>query len=72
VKLQGVEEKRKKIGQYLIIREIGKGGFAQVFEVEDPSHRRYALKEYNLQNSVECFHNEANIGQFFFEEGKVR
>lgn len=55
-----------------MVRELGKGGFAQVWEVEDPSHRRFALKEYNLQNSVECFHNEANIGQYFFEGGALR
>lgn len=60
------------MGGYSIVRELGKGGFAQVWEVEDASHRRYALKEYNLQNSVECFQNEANIGTFFFEAGTIR
>lgn len=43
-----------------------------MWEVEDAQHRRYALKEYQLQNSVECFHNEANVGQFFFEQGLPR
>lgn len=38
------ETKPKKIGQYRIIKQIGKGGFAQVFEVEDDKGKRYALK----------------------------
>lgn len=69
----GIEERgKKKIGQYEIIKEIGKGGFAQVYEVEDANHNKYALKEYNLQNAGECFQNESAMGQFFFERGAVR
>lgn len=36
--------KIKKIGAYKVIKEIGKGGFAQVYEVEDELGRRLALK----------------------------
>ena len=35
---------KKRIGQYEIIREIGKGGFAQVYEVLDENGQKYALK----------------------------
>jgi serine/threonine protein kinase len=66
------EKAKKKIGQYDIIKEIGKGGFAQVYEVEDSNHHKYALKEYALQNSIECFQNESIVGQYFFNKGKIR
>ena len=35
---------KKKIGQYEVVKEIGKGGFAQVYEVLDEKGQRYALK----------------------------
>lgn len=47
----------KKIGNYQIIKEIGKGGFAQVYEVQDSKQKKYALKEYNLQDALECYQN---------------
>ncbi len=66
------DHKIKKIGQYKIIKEIGKGGFAQVYEVEDEKGQKYALKEYSLQNALDCFHNETTVGDFFFEQGNIR
>ena len=33
MKQTGFEQNKKKIGQYQIVKEIGKGGFAQVYEV---------------------------------------
>lgn len=66
------EQKAKKIGIYKIVKEIGKGGFATVFEVEDDQGKRYALKQYNLQQALECYHNEVNVGSYFFEKGQIR
>ena len=63
---------KKKIGLYEVIREIGKGGFAQVYEVTDQNGKKYALKEYHLQTALECYHNEANFGSHFFEKGAIK
>jgi serine/threonine protein kinase len=72
MKINNNEQSKKKIGHYTIIKEIGKGGFAQVYEVAAENGKRYALKEYNLQNALECYHNESNIGDYFFSKGTVK
>lgn len=66
------EQSKKKVGQYIIIREVGKGGFAVVYEVLSEKGKKYALKEYNLQAAVECFQHEVKVGEHFFEKGEVR
>lgn len=69
---QSEDRNRRKVGQYRIVKEIGKGGFAQVYEVEDANHRRYAMKEYDLDVALECFTNETAMGELFFKDGKLR
>lgn len=44
LKQKNSEQSKKKIGQYTIIKEIGKGGFAQVYECIAEDGKRYALK----------------------------
>jgi len=39
-----VIEPNSRIGRYRVIRSLGRGGMAGVFEVEDPAGQRFALK----------------------------
>jgi serine/threonine-protein kinase len=39
-----VIEPNSRIGRYRVIRSLGRGGMAGVFEVEDPAGKRFALK----------------------------
>ena len=39
-----VIEPNSRIGRYRVIRSLGRGGMAGVYEVEDPEGRRFALK----------------------------
>jgi len=39
-----VIEPHSRIGRYRVIRSLGRGGMAGVFEVEDPAGQRFALK----------------------------
>ena len=38
------EVKVRKVGPYKVLKEVGKGGFAQIYEVEDDQGRKLALK----------------------------
>lgn len=67
-----VSDSVTKIGVYQICKEIGKGGFASVFEGQDPNGNKVAIKQYILQNSFECFKNEYTVGDHFFEKGRLR
>lgn len=56
------------MGHYEIVKEIGHGGFATVYEVLDKdTGQRYAMKEYNLVESFECYQKEAKVGEYFFQ-----
>lgn len=30
------------------------------------------MKEYNLQNALDCYNNETTVGEHFFEKGQIR
>ena len=69
---QSEERSCRKVGQYRIIRELGKGGFAHVYEVENSSRHKFAMKEYDLDVALECFHNETVTADVFWKDGKLR
>ncbi|MFT7618955.1 MAG: serine/threonine protein kinase [Planctomycetota bacterium] len=53
----------KMIGGFKILREIGRGGMAIVYEVEDPAGKRLALKVLDAARS----RNERSLGRFLRE-----
>jgi len=30
------------------------------------------MKEYNLQNALDCYNNESHVGEHFFIKGQIR
>lgn len=41
-----------KVKNYSVIKELGKGGFAEVTEVVNEDGERFAMKQYMLESSV--------------------
>lgn len=59
------------IDGYEKLKELGKGGFAEVFQVRKEGVK-LAMKKYALEQSFNCYKNECMIGNHFFEDGQIK
>ena len=46
---------------YKKIKEIGRGGFGRVFEVENEKGVKFALKEYEPDNTIQSLINQGLV-----------
>ena len=61
-----MNEARKKVGQYEVVRLLGRGGMSEVYEVENPRlGSRHALKLYTYEK------DDSEVRERFLVEGRL-